>query len=125
MDRDLLRLSSQWNRSADTYFRGWRARRAFDEAGGRNYRGNKVPVENANSGYDGHWRESVFDAEMMTSVSERGRSQPLSAITIQSMADLGYEVDVSQADNYTLPPASKPVAAAAGGFRCRVMRSLP
>ena len=35
----------------------------------------------------------------------------LSAITVQSFADLGYGVDVTQADPYTLPgAASKPVA---------------
>ena len=34
-------------------------------------------------------------------------SAPLSAITIQAMADLGYSVDVTQADTYTLPATSK------------------
>ena len=34
-------------------------------------------------------------------------SAPLSAITIQAMADLGYTVDVTQADAYTLPGTSK------------------
>ena len=31
----------------------------------------------------------------------------LSAITVQSLADLGYSVDVTQADPYTLPSAAK------------------
>ena len=31
---------------------------------------------------------------------------PLSAITVQSLADLGYEVDVSQADPYMLPDST-------------------
>ena len=37
---------------------------------------------------------------------------PLSAITIQSLADLGYEVDVRRADEYRLPApvSAKPVA---------------
>ena len=30
----------------------------------------------------------------------------LSAITVQALADLGYHVDVTQADDYTLPGAS-------------------
>ena len=47
------------------------------------------------------------------------REHRLSAITIQSLADLGYVVDVSQADPYKLPasvstavtrPSAKPVA---------------
>ena len=37
--------------------------------------------------------------------------QPLSAITIQSLADLGYIVNVGQADAYTLPsPAAAKLA---------------
>jgi len=37
---------------------------------------------------------------------------PLSAITVQLFADLGYEVDVIQADEYTLwPPAFRGAAA--------------
>ena len=31
----------------------------------------------------------------------------LSAITVQSLADLGYSVDVTQADPYTLPDAAQ------------------
>ena len=35
----------------------------------------------------------------------------LSAITIQSLADLGYEVDVSQADEFSVTPAPPNVSA--------------
>ena len=46
-----------------------------------------------------------MQSELMTpGFSDPG---PLSAITIQSMADLGYTVDVTQADAYTLPSTSK------------------
>ena len=41
-------------------------------------------------------------------VNESGR---LSAITIQSLADLGYVVDVTQADRYTLRDASAKASA--------------
>ena len=37
--------SSVYNPSADTYFSGFQARQAFDQFGGRSYRGRKVPVE--------------------------------------------------------------------------------
>ena len=33
-------------------------------------------------------------------------ANPFSAITIQSMADIGYVVDATQADAYTLPSSS-------------------
>ena len=52
-------------------------------------------------------------------------SEPLSDITLQSLADLGYKVDLSLADPYTVPPASKPVAASLDHRpRCDV-RHLP
>jgi hypothetical protein len=62
-----------------------------------------VPVENtgglgtANS----HWRESVFGSELMTGYVNSG-SNPLSAVTIGSLADLGYTVDLAAADPFGL-----------------------
>ena len=90
---------------SDTHFTGPLARAAFDAAGGSSYGRNKVPVENSRGGagtQDSHWRESVMDNELMTGFMDAGDT-PLSAISIQAMADLGYQVDVSQADNYRLP----------------------
>ena len=78
----------------DTHFDGPLATAAFDEAGGTNYQGEKVPVT-----HDGvHWRVPVVEGEIMASIPG-----VLSAITVQSLADLGYRVDVTQADAYTLP----------------------
>ena len=42
----------------------------------------------------------------------RWGEEALSAITVQSLADLGYGVDVSQADPYTLPSAASAKASA-------------
>ena len=88
----------------DTHFTGPLAIAAFNNAGGTSYSGAKVPVENSQGGpgtQDGHWRESVLDNELMTGFVDI--STPLSAISIQSLADIGYTVDVSQADSYRLP----------------------
>ena len=72
--------------------------------------GGKVPVANKGTrpgSDDGHWRKSVFGTELMTpSISPNAESNPLSAITIQSLADVGYTVDVSLADPYRLPSAA-------------------
>ena len=89
----------------DTHFSGRLAIEAFDKAGGASYQGKKVPVENqgGSGSQDGHWRESVLGNEIM-SPFVFDREEPLSAITIQSLADIGYSVDVSQADLYRLPP---------------------
>lgn len=96
------------NQGADTHFPGPLTIEAFDEAGGTNYTdGEKVPVENRagpGSG-DSHWRESVLDHELMTPFQNSGVPDPLSAITIQSLADMGYTVDVSLAEPFTLPGA--------------------
>ena len=116
---ELLRepsLPDPANRGADTHFSGPLARAAFDRAGGSAYRGNKVPVESdheyGSGTQDGHWRESVMDTELMTGLLNPGRGEPLSRITIESFADLGYEVDLSQADSYRVPDAQRRARAA-------------
>jgi len=93
------------NTGADTHFLGANAIAAFEDAGGlTTYTGGeKVPVENVageGSG-DAHWRETVLDEELMTPFLNSGRSNPLSAISIQSLADIGYRVDVTKAEPYT------------------------
>lgn len=109
-DLGLLRNPSrQGNRGADTHFTGPLATAAFDAAGGAAYTGGaRVPVENgfSDTWNDSHWRTSVMQNEIMTPFAcvEPG-SSPLSAITIQTLADFGYSVDVSLADPYTLPVA--------------------
>lgn len=87
----------------DTHFAGAAARAAFDALGGTAYEFAKVPVE---IGYtperigviDGHWRGTVFINEVM----EPGLGTALSAVTIGSMGDLGYEVDHDVADPVSL-----------------------
>ena len=90
---------------ADTHFDGSSAVAAFNAAGGEDYGNGKVPVENLMGlgSSDMHWRESVLASELMTPVLGVGEANPLSAITIQSLVDLGYTIDVSLADAFTLP----------------------
>ena len=87
----------RFSQDGDLYFNGPLAVAAFDDAGGRDYTGAKVPL-----GDGGHWRRSVLEGELMVP----GGGGALSAITVQSLADLGYGVDVTQADLYTLPGAA-------------------
>ena len=89
----------------DTHFTGALAIAAFDAAGGTAYTDGKVPVQNTGGpgNRDGHWRESVFDHELMTPFLASSPTQSLSAVTVQSMADMGYAVDVTRAESYTLP----------------------
>ena len=63
-----------------------------------------VPVENTGGQgtADSHWRESVFGNELMTGfVGTAGN--PLSLLTVASLQDLGYVVDVNAAEPYSLP----------------------
>ena len=93
----------------DTHFSGALAIAAFERAGGAGYRGAKVPVENDTARYpgveDSHWRESVFGDELMTGGVRGGRGsfEPLSSVTVASLADLGYAVDYAAADAFRLP----------------------
>ena len=93
------------NLGADTHFTGPRGIAAFDAAGGSSFSsGSKVPVENTEGGTgtrDSHWRESVFDTELMTGFIND--VNPLSAVTVESLDDLGYIVNANLADPYSLP----------------------
>jgi Leishmanolysin len=67
------------------------------------YGGTPIPVENQGpvGTRDVHWRESVFKTELMTGyVESPGVFMPLSRISIASMGDLGYHVDLSKADPF-------------------------
>jgi hypothetical protein len=52
-----------------------------------------------------HWDEGYFDNELMTGFLNDG-TNPFSALTIASMGDLGYTVDLSQAEDYEIPACS-------------------
>ena len=58
-----------------------------------------VPVENTGGPgtADGHWRESVFRNELMSGFIA-APNNPLSRVTVASLQDMGYEVDLSKAE---------------------------
>ena len=114
---DLLRNPSWNNEGADTHFTGRMANAAFVAAGGANYAGRKVPVENywENGTVDYHWRKAVFGTELMGPRLDQHVADPLSAITIQSLADIGYTVNLTEADRYIVPGASASARAAEAG----------
>ena len=51
---------------------------------------------------DSHWRESVFKNELMSGFIA-APNNPLSKVTVASLQDLGYQVDMSAAEAFTLP----------------------
>ncbi len=104
-NRGLLRDRSPGNNeNVDTWFAGEAAIEAFDQVGGDQYQGAKVPVENVGGEgtANGHWRDAVLGTELMTSFMS-GQLGQLSIVSIASLRDLGYQVDMSQADDYSWP----------------------
>ena len=101
---------SQATGNEDPHFVGDSAIKAFNEIGGDEYTGGEpVPAENLGGAgvVNGHWREFVFRTELMTPFLNGGVPNPLSVVTLASFQDLGYEeVDVSLADDYSLPTSS-------------------
>jgi hypothetical protein len=98
--------------TTDPLFTGAQAREYFGRAGANATNG--VPLENCVTGVpsscgdgtrDMHWRESTFHTELMTGYIGLG-SNPLSAVTIASFADLGYKVNLDAADAYKVPAVS-------------------
>jgi hypothetical protein len=83
-------------------FKGVNAKREFGVLKGTGP--VKVPVENTGGPgtRDGHWRETVFRNELMSGfIAAPGN--PLSKMTVASLQDLGYTVDLSAAEPYALP----------------------
>lgn len=64
---------------------------------------DRVPIENTGGSgtRNAHWRESTFRNELMTGFVNAGHN-PLSTITVAALRDLGYKVEMSRADSYSL-----------------------
>jgi hypothetical protein len=90
----------------DPHFTGALALAAFNAAGGTSYAGPKVPVMDVGGAgtINSHWRDEVFDPELMTGFLSDGFN-PLSAISVHSLEDMGYTVSVNDVDPFTLTPA--------------------
>jgi hypothetical protein len=89
----------------DPSFTGRQAVAAYQALGGG---GPSVPVENTGEvgTRDGHWRETLFGNELMTPFIS-GVPNPLSALTIASLTDLGYGASTSAAATYALGGTSQ------------------
>ncbi|MCK1393570.1 leishmanolysin-related zinc metalloendopeptidase [Bradyrhizobium sp. 1] len=90
-----------------------------------------VPVENTGGEgtVDSHWRDTVFGAELMTGFVNEG-GNPMSRVTIASLQDLGYQVNMDVAQAYQLPDhlhmaEAGLVAAHAEKARGIVLRRIP
>ena len=93
-------------------FVGKNARKEFGKL--KKSKAADVPVENTGGPgtADGHWRESVFRNELMSGFIA-APNNPLSRLTVASLQDLGYEVDLAKAEAYKLPDLFAVAAAGA------------
>jgi hypothetical protein len=107
----------------DTYYSCAKGLAMFDSIGGTSYTGGqKVPVENCGPAspagcgtgtINGHWREPVLVAELMTGYLNGGVANPLSRLTAAAMEDLGYVVNNAGADGYVQTFTLRALGAAA------------
>jgi hypothetical protein len=83
-------------------FKGTEAKNAFGQLKGQ--ASTPVPVENTGGAgtRDGHWRETVFRNELMSGFIA-APNNPLSKVTVASLKDLGYVVNMAAAEPYHLP----------------------
>jgi hypothetical protein len=118
--------------TGDPGFLGEQAvRTCRDEHGGLLTCAVQVPVENcvgitgcgAGTIY-GHWRELVFDTELMTGYIDPPRP-PFSRMSIAALSDLGYTVDLEQAEEYMLPSVSLREAGVLNPRNLRLGLQLP
>ena len=80
------------------------------DVGGTVVCANSVPVEDCvgitqecvEGNVEGHWKETTFRRELMTTYLNLGGANPLSVMSIRSFEDLGYVVNTAAADPYTL-----------------------
>lgn len=79
------------------------AKEAYEELGGEK---EGVPLDKNEDGEIRHWSEDDFQTELMTPESNFGSGQtsaPLSRVSLAALKDIGYSVDLDEAESYSLP----------------------
>lgn len=104
----VLGLGTIWDRkglvrnggTSRSTFGGSKANAQWKALGGS----GSVPLETGGGGgtQDGHWSEATLGNELMTGYINSG-SNPFSKISVASLGDVGYSVNTSKADSYSIP----------------------
>lgn len=90
--------------------------------------GEDVPVEGRQAGpgtADGHWKELTFGPELMTGYINSGMKNSISRVTVAALEDMGYQVNMDAADDYSLPTPMlrEAIAVAPRGRRCTYLHN--
>jgi hypothetical protein len=111
--------------TTNPYFTGASGVFQFGRDGGSVYPGIPVPVENTgvvgDGTRDGHWREAVMGRELMTGFISLS-SNPLSTITVGSLADMAYTVSYANADPYAVSGVNLRIGGGGEGVQLVEMR---
>jgi hypothetical protein len=89
---------NQLHSGSNDNYEGSEAKQAWKDMGCS----GRLPVEtDGGSGTaGGHWDEACLDGELMTGYVETTQSMPLSRLTIASLKDMGYGVNLNAADEF-------------------------
>lgn len=85
-------------------FTGQNAMAEYGKLRGGDSGSTPVPIENTGGvgTRNSHWRESIFRNELMSGFIAEA-SNPISRVTVASLQDMGYVVDMNAAEPYDLP----------------------
>jgi hypothetical protein len=92
-------------RGSDPRFTGAKASAEYRALFGVSDRSVPVEATGGSGTALSHWRETTFGHELMTGWDDAGFN-PMSRVTVASMADIGYTVNMAAADPFTPPRAS-------------------
>lgn len=100
--------------TSDPVYTGTHGKQAYVDVGGPS--GDDVPVENTGGTgtFGGHWRESVFETELMDGFLNdpdmdgvfEASENVLSKVSARSLVDLTYTVNADSWDEYSLPSST-------------------
>jgi hypothetical protein len=97
--------------TSNPIFLGQRATAEYNRIFGTSAAGVPVEAGGGEGTRDAHWRETVLETELLTGYVDPNMA--LSRITVASLADLGYVVNMNAADSFQRPLSSSNVYAQA------------
>jgi hypothetical protein len=89
---------------------------------------SSVPVENSQGQgtADVHWEEDIFDNELMTGfIESQPKDMPFSIMSVRSLMDIGYTVNLLNFDSYTKPVGALPRVVGGQQERWEVVAPVP